>query len=643
MQYFYILLAIFTTFPILTNAQYEHAQNASWCGTDISDEGMQAFYQRDKSHLNLKTGNYPTVYIPIVYHLVGEDNGTGYYELSELFRAHCELQDLFNNADIVFYIKDIQYVDNSNYYSGGSTYPLFTNYNDRDACNVFLVSQMSGVCGYSFVPSTSGPGPNRGGIMLAMNCMEPGNTTYRHEMGHYLNLPHTFYGWEGENPPGPGSNAPNSIGGRLVERADQSNCLSSGDGFCDTPPDYLSDRWTCNFARTYQDPNGISFTIDEKNFMSYSNDGCSSYLKDDQLAEVNAAPASYRSYLLNDPIPSIDTIASMGGLLPQQNTLNLNSNEVVISWDRTINADYYHLQATRFSFNNPSINIVTQDTFYVISNPANGDTYEWRVKPVNFTYVCAPFTPIRTFSISTLSAEVNVNNSSCIQNTDGSIEIIMSQPGSYDYYWSCNDPFVNSGIQNVNSNVISNLGPETYSVIVVSNSGDTLFSQVNVDAPDELIVNINQVGNQLVASVSGGTPPYSYIWDNGSESLTLANIESGDYTFIVIDQLGCQKSSMGSFNNQATGIIDQNLIGNIILAPNPSQSGLVKLLVPMKTAENLEISIMDVSGKVMNIQNLETKQGLNTFQMDLSMLSKGVYIVHARSFVAVQSAKLVIQ
>ena len=343
MRYFYILLAILTTFPILTQAQHEHAQNGGWCGTEISDEGMQAFYQRDKSHLNRKTGNYPTVYIPIVYHLVGEDNGTGYYELSELFRAHCELQDLFNNADIVFYIKDIQYVDNSNYYSGGSTYPLFTNYNDRDACNVFLVSQMSGVCGYSFVPSTSGPGPNRGGIMLAMNCMEPGNTTYRHEMGHYLNLPHTFYGWEGENPPAIGTNAPNSIGGRLVERADQSNCLSSGDGFCDTPPDYLSDRWTCNFAREYRDPNGVLFTIDEKNYMSYSNDGCSSYLKDDQLAEVNAAPASYRPYLLNDPIPTIDTVASMGGLLPEQNTFNLNSNEVIISWNRTTNADYYHL------------------------------------------------------------------------------------------------------------------------------------------------------------------------------------------------------------------------------------------------------------------------------------------------------------
>ncbi len=178
---------------------------------------------------------------------------------------------------------------------------------------------------------------------------------------------------------------------------------------------------------------------------------------------------------------------------------------------------------------------------------------------------------------------------------------------------------------------------------MVSNAGDTLFSQINVDAPDELIVDISQVGNELVASISGGTPPYSYIWDNGSESLTLANIESGNYTFIVVDQFGCQKSDFGSFNNQATGIIDQNLIGNIILAPNPSQSGLVKLVVPMKTAESLEISIMDISGKVLNIQNLQTKQGLNTFQMDLSMLSKGVYIVHAQSSAAAQSTKLVIR
>ncbi|MCD8566524.1 MAG: hypothetical protein LRY36_01130 [Alphaproteobacteria bacterium] len=110
--------------------------------------------------------------------------------------------------------------------------------------------------------------------MLQKGCMQANNMTFRHEMGHYLNLPHTFYGWEGENPPSIGQNAPSSIGGVPVERADGSNCANSGDGFCDTPADYLSDRWSCQFDRHYYDPVGQQITVDEKNYMSYSFDGC---------------------------------------------------------------------------------------------------------------------------------------------------------------------------------------------------------------------------------------------------------------------------------------------------------------------------------------------------------------------------------
>jgi hypothetical protein len=647
MRNIFILLAIILTLPSSIQAQQQ--EHESWCGTEISAEWMEAFYQRDKSHLTNKIGTYPAVNIPIIYHIVGDDNGNGYFELPDVFRAHCELQDLYNEADVFFYIKSIDYIDDSNWYSGNNTTSLFSNFNDRDVCNVYIVSQMSGVCGYSYVPEAwngSGwSGPNRGGIMLAQNCMQASNTTYRHEMGHYLNLPHTFFGWEGENPPGVGANAPNTINGSPVERADQSNCYSSGDGFCDTPPDYLSDRWTCNFARNYRDPLGNLFTTDESNFMSYSADGCSNYLKDEQLAEVNAASANHRPYLLNNPVPTFQAIPQITGLAPAQNTFNLNPTSIKISWNSAPNAVYYHLQATRFNFSNPTIDVVIQDTAYIINNPAIGETYQWRVKAINFTDVCQAFTAERTFSTSSLSAEINVTNSSCIQNSDGEIEILMDQTGSFDYYWSCNDPFINSAIQNVNSYKITNLSPETYAVTVVSSAGDTLYTQTSVLSPNALAIDINQVGEELIATISGGTPPYSYIWDNGSESLSLSDIASGDYSLIVVDQFGCQKTEVGTFSETATGIKDLNtdLIGNILIAPNPSQTGIIQVVVPMKEQGDIQISVVDLSGKVLNYQSLNAIEGLNTFEMNLSDLSKGIYIVHAQSALANRSAKLVIR
>lgn len=625
------------------------AQNASWCGTEISQEWMEAFYQRDKAHLTHKAGNYPEVFIPIVYHIVGDNNGNGYYGLEEVFRSHCELQSLFDDADVNFYIKDVVYINNTNYYNGNNTYGLFQLYNDRDACNVFIVNQMSGVCGYSFVPqawndNSIGGGPNRGGIMLAVNCMEPGNTTYRHEMGHYLNLPHTFYGWEGENPPGIGANAPSTINGSPVERADQSNCYVSGDGFCDTPPDYLSDRWTCNFARNYRDPLGNIFTVDEKNFMSYSNDGCSTYLKDEQLAEVNAAAANYRPYLLNDPVPTIVSLGNMSGFSPMNNTNNLNPSSVVISWNAVPNATYYHMQATLFNFNNPTIDIVTQDTFYVVTNPSSNSEYQWRVKPVHFTNVCTDFTPIMKFSTSVLSASIDVTNSTCSENADGRITVNLNQTGPFNYYWSCDDLFINSTIQNINANTISNLAPERYTVIVVkANTGDTLLAQIQVVSPNEMQVAINQVGGDLVASITGGTPPYSFVWNTGSESLSLSNLASGDYNIIVVDQNGCQKSAIGTFDSAATPIRAVNeVFTSLVVAPNPANSDFAKLLVSMEQAGEVQLTMSDISGKMIYASNFEGELGANMFPLDLTGLSNGIYFVNVSANGLRKSTKLVV-
>ena len=62
-----LFLSLALSLPLLfVNAQTH--QHGSWCGTEISDAWMQAFYQRDKSHLLHKSGNLDEVVIPIVYH-----------------------------------------------------------------------------------------------------------------------------------------------------------------------------------------------------------------------------------------------------------------------------------------------------------------------------------------------------------------------------------------------------------------------------------------------------------------------------------------------------------------------------------------------------------------------------------------------
>lgn len=46
----------------------------------------------------------------------------------------------------------------------------------------------------------------------------------------------------------------------------------------------------------------------------------------------------------------------------------------------------------------------------------------------------------------------------------------------------------------------------------------------------------------LMATASGGTPPYSYLWNTGASGNVLCNLQPGTYCVTVTDSLGCSKS-----------------------------------------------------------------------------------------------------
>ena len=157
------------------------------------------------------------------------------------------------------------------------------------------------------------------------------------------------------------------------------------------------------------------------------------------------------------------------------------------------------------------------------------------------------------------------------------------------------------------------------------------------------MIDINQVGTGLVASISGGTPPYSFIWNTGSESLSLSNLTSGNYNIIVVDQNGCQKSAVGTYDPNATPIRDVNeLIGAMIVAPNPATSDVAKLLLTLEKAGTIQLSLNDLSGKTLFSSSYEGELGLNTIPLNLSELSNGIYFVSVQSKGLRKSTKLVV-
>ncbi|MEL6391931.1 MAG: SprB repeat-containing protein, partial [Bacteroidota bacterium] len=137
------------------------------------------------------------------------------------------------------------------------------------------------------------------------------------------------------------------------------------------------------------------------------------------------------------------------------------------------------------------------------------------------------------------------------------------------YGWSCNDEGV------LNLTVVSGLAPFTfdwstgdetedligiglgnYSVSVVDFNGCEGNANIQVlpIAPLELSSLVTDIscdileGNILV-SVTGGTAPFSFEWDDGQTSDELVNVSSGSYSLTVTDVNGCTTEGTYTVND----------------------------------------------------------------------------------------------
>jgi hypothetical protein len=169
--------------------------------------------------------------------------------------------------------------------------------------NIWVVSEIDnneaggGIQGYAYFAGA--PAPDDGTIIL-YNSMgfDPGgtmgynlksytnlNTTMIHEMGHALNLYHTF---EGD---GGGSSCPPNTSGA---------CATEGDLCCDIPP-HMRSNSNCLPDGTANTCSPGSTALDyQHNYMDYSSDACTNMFSADQSARMNAVLATSRNSLVTN-------------------------------------------------------------------------------------------------------------------------------------------------------------------------------------------------------------------------------------------------------------------------------------------------------------------------------------------------------
>ena len=376
------------------------------CATPAIKSSWLTEFQKRQQGSELRSG--AAKFVAMTIHVVGTDEGKDYLNGNVILDALCALNQKFAHANIQFFIKDdFNYINNSLLFAHDKlTFPqvptLFAKYNVSGTVNVYFVRDPMGACGYNYMP-----GGKSMGIVLSNDCTNGKDANWAHEMGHYLSLPHTFYGWEMETPnfaqPAPHATKM----GVEVEMADGQNCAFAGDGFCDTPADYLAGRWYCDdkgISVTKQmDPSGTYFCSDGSLIMSYSLDECAERFSPNQAAAMHSylGEELVGHFMASAPCAQLGSVGDILKFPGNKVVVNSFNRKIFFNWEKAPNASGYLLEVSLLAnFGTTVYRGITRDTSMVVDNLSSSRPYYWRIRPFNAMYACKTYSAVRSFTIN---------------------------------------------------------------------------------------------------------------------------------------------------------------------------------------------------------------------------------------------------
>ena len=167
-----------------------------------------------------------------------------------------------------------------------------------------------------------------------------------------------------------------------------------------------------------------------------------------------------------------------------------------------------------------------------------------------------------------LSGSASVTNVSCFGESTGRIDLtVTGGTEPYTFLWN-NGATVED---------IINIAAGNYNVIITDASGCTSTVAETVIQPGSALTGTVVITKVLCyggttgavnLTANGGTPPYSFVWNNGATTEDILNIPAGSYSVVITDANGCTTSLIASVTQPSAAVT-----GSVVSQTNVSCFG----------------------------------------------------------------------
>ncbi len=225
-----------------------------------------------------------------------------------------------------------------------------------------------------------------------------------------------------------------------------------------------------------------------------------------------------------------------------------------------------------------------------------------------------------------------ISNTTCIGGNGSITTTVMPDPppggGTYTYNWDNGETTPD----------LQNLVPGTYTVTVstgTSCSGTATFTIEDEPnepeisfTPTESICGISN--GSIDVSVSGGEPPYTFLWDNGETTEDIDDIPEGTYSVTVTGANGCtNEEAIAVTNDDPTIVVTANIDPNegcgpgnwdgtitITILPGTSPTGIPYVITWSTGETTTTISNLDPGSYTVTVDAGGNCQTIETFTVD---------------------------